>query len=1094
MSDNYRSGQGSIIPTMFIGMGGVGSRIVDRIAAQAQRLPNWEAQLEPLTTFVTVDTNELDQHKLQRVPTGNRLNIAAFDKAKVIDGYRRSKNELILQWLNVGYQPRPGFKPGAGQIRVESRVGFAFYSSMIKKRLTEIVQGTLRPNITWRQSNPRKYYVYLFCSLAGGTGSGSFMSMAYLIASVIEEQHWQPRVIGNLLLSTLLLDKVGPELHGDIHANTYAALKEIEHMTKLDYKQEKQRGREVEPFVYCVDDTAREVTKVKTRPFFLSFLFDKPAHLSLPNVESAIADATYLQIFTPIVDNLASELDNYEKKIEQLTTFPGDLREVGHGYTKNFGAMGAVALVLPGRSLLEYATLRFAAEAVRSQITFGISPDVESDDRARALAKLAVNYSDPKFRSMGDEGRDQVIHQAFVDSVLEMGRQDERDNLTQGYWYELVQSVDLGRVVGTDEKGEPRRAESLLQAVTRKLGEQRTTLVNKVSIKDRAFVFHKEGLNQYIDLVARLLEDIRSARVIIDEGTKGLAASAREGEVITDLKLDPIGERYLVLRLLRIVETEWIPTAEGQREKAKLKDVSNPKVRERLEKDLYENMQQAAASRKLFGGDKAFLDAREEAQEYYRGVAMAARKMFLADIELSQMRALHEYLRNRARQYARLASRMEALVQDLEIEAERRRRGEGGDGLELSLRVEVFETLDEPRTRIWDRVYKSLYLDGGRYLTTFDRQTLATTIARELKPGTSPEGKVVEKSVEQTVRDVRAALIALGRQRLEPAIFGDDTDAGLDLARGLRLEATLLQKPRPGETEPRDEDIASYIEKKLRAVAQLAGVIARVDTAAFAALKDGVEPNRKRLLIVGAAGRGGKATNQFESEMVRVLQEGGRQVEIKPWHDPRLAIVHDVELPIPIYYVYPVTEEIERGYMNAASDTQRSYDLHTDYKWEQSLPNLNPRGSEIAVGWAVEMLARGLLLRVMKRDATSGQWLWDRPGGRAVSLESSLSAALYKLSDIHRHPDLSEALKKQMREAAERVTPDQVTARKKELEGAIEKIIFDIGHRRLEGEERRADLLDGPVWRVLLAEIKKGGPIEFDPEPSAGQDPFAALS
>ncbi len=109
MSENgeYRSGQGTIIPRLFIGLGGVGSRIVDRIAGRTAYLPNWESQLRPLTNFISIDTNELDQHKLKHVPDGNRLNIAAFDKAKAIEYLRRSKDPQALQWLDRGYQPRP---------------------------------------------------------------------------------------------------------------------------------------------------------------------------------------------------------------------------------------------------------------------------------------------------------------------------------------------------------------------------------------------------------------------------------------------------------------------------------------------------------------------------------------------------------------------------------------------------------------------------------------------------------------------------------------------------------------------------------------------------------------------------------------------------------------------------------------------------------------------------------------------------------------------------------------------------------------------------------------------------------------------------
>src|SRR5215212_10260750 len=132
MDQEYRSGQGTIIPTLFVGVGGVGSRIVDRIASRAAQLPNWESQLRPLTSFVSIDTNELDQHTLRNIPDGNRLNLSAFDKKKALDHFRRSKDRQALQWLDAGYEPRAGITPGAGQIRVESRLGFFFHSLEIR--------------------------------------------------------------------------------------------------------------------------------------------------------------------------------------------------------------------------------------------------------------------------------------------------------------------------------------------------------------------------------------------------------------------------------------------------------------------------------------------------------------------------------------------------------------------------------------------------------------------------------------------------------------------------------------------------------------------------------------------------------------------------------------------------------------------------------------------------------------------------------------------------------------------------------------------------------------------------------------------------
>ena len=105
--ENSQSAQGTISPTFFIGLGGVGSRIVDRIAARARSLPNWTEQLEPLTAFVSIDTNDLDQDALRVIPRGNRINIASFDKQKVVQDLRRSEDPQASQWLPGNYFPEP---------------------------------------------------------------------------------------------------------------------------------------------------------------------------------------------------------------------------------------------------------------------------------------------------------------------------------------------------------------------------------------------------------------------------------------------------------------------------------------------------------------------------------------------------------------------------------------------------------------------------------------------------------------------------------------------------------------------------------------------------------------------------------------------------------------------------------------------------------------------------------------------------------------------------------------------------------------------------------------------------------------------------
>jgi hypothetical protein len=416
-------------------------------------------------------------------------------------------------------------------------------------------------------------------------------------------------------------------------------------------------------------------------------------------------------------------------------------------------------------------------------------------------------------------------------------------------------------------------------------------------------------------------------------------------------------------------------------------------------------------------------------------------------------------------------------VQDLEREAERLRRGEAVLVAPLALRVEVFETLDEPRRRIWDRVYHALFLEGGRYIGTFDRQALAQTIARELKPVVRSDGTVADKSLDQMVNDLRRALQELGLQRLRPAILGGDGQAGLDLVRGLELEARLMLQPgRPPGVDVSEEEIDEYRDRKFRALAQISGVLARVSSTESKALDDGVKVNRTRQMIVGLGGAAAaaKSSERFVERLRSVLATSGRQVKMDQWHDPRLIIVHDVEMPIPLYYVEPITHEIEDAYLVLAADERRAYNLHTDYNWEQSLPNLNPRRSEITVGWSLRVLTEGLLTRVIGRDERS--WIWQVDGRDEIEhLGQNLSSTLYRLGEIHRIEDLQKKLETRLEAAWKALAGTREQERRQDLRDLIQSLLAEMGRRELRGEVTRDDNLDRPILRALLVELDQAG-------------------
>src|SRR5262245_26965623 len=443
MASTFEIAQASIVPSMFIGLGGTGSRIVDRIATRAAGLPHWESHLRALTQFVCLDTSSSDLKLLRKIPEPNRLLISAFDKQRAVANYRESNNMKALQWLDRAYTPRPGVTDGAGQIRVESRLGFHFNSPTIREKIDELTRMTLKADNPFRQTNPAQFFVYIFSGLGGGTGSGSFLPMTYLIQNVARSIQWEPRVLGYLVLSTLLTKKVAPDLHQDIHANSYAALKELEHLTKLDYPETNVERPQGEPFVFWNDEREQGLPVVRNRPFYLSLLIDRADHLELPDLEPLVGDAAFLQVFTPILGRVSAEVDNYDKHLQNLTNTPGKLKSVSRGYTKHFGAFGVAALVLPAYELLQYCAMRFAAEALRQQITFGSSNASKAIDAK--LADLRVDYDDPKFARMSEGERQAAINRAFILSMQAMASEDEKDGLLEGVWYKLVEDVDTGK-------------------------------------------------------------------------------------------------------------------------------------------------------------------------------------------------------------------------------------------------------------------------------------------------------------------------------------------------------------------------------------------------------------------------------------------------------------------------------------------------------------------------------------------------------------------------------------------------------------------------------------------------------------------------
>jgi hypothetical protein len=257
----------------------------------------------------------------------------------------------------------------------------------------------------------------------------------------------------------------------------------------------------------------------------------------------------------------------------------------------------------------------------------------------------------------------------------------------------------------------------------------------------------------------------------------------------------------------------------------------------------------------------------------------------------------------------------------------------------------------------------------------------------------------------------------------------------------------------------------------------LAGTLARVNSAEAEALDDGVIVNRTRQLILGQLGDNA-ASELFCRELEDVLGAGGKQVKKDTWHDPRLIIVHDVELPVPLYYFPAVVGDIETAYLQQAGDERRGYDLHTDKNWEKSLPNLNPRGSELTVDWSLKLLAKALVTRLITiEDDHTFVWHVDDLGN-TYELGKNFATALYELSKINQKENLKKDMEERLHVAQLSFSKDSEKQRSLDVAEKLQNHFNAMTRSELRGEITREDILDKPILQALINALKKGTNME----------------
>ncbi|MEW6733603.1 MAG: tubulin-like doman-containing protein [Acidobacteriota bacterium] len=232
--------QVKVTPTLIIGIGGTGGEVLLRIR---KRFFEKYGLLEnfPIVNYLWIDTDLTekdvgarlfaDQVKLSQ---SEKVMATIADTARITGDLNQYPH--IKSWFYEGLNKLGTMTEGAGQIRAYSRLGFFEHYNEIRQaiqrageRIRNVENMKLmldRHGMEVEGSN--RFNVYVVCSIAGGTGSGMFLDLAFLVKDIFAGQ---PVTSVGYLVSPRLFGSEVPR----IFANSYAALKELEHYSFENY-------------------------------------------------------------------------------------------------------------------------------------------------------------------------------------------------------------------------------------------------------------------------------------------------------------------------------------------------------------------------------------------------------------------------------------------------------------------------------------------------------------------------------------------------------------------------------------------------------------------------------------------------------------------------------------------------------------------------------------------------------------------------------------------------------------------------------------------------------------------------------------------
>lgn len=360
--------------SLVIGLGGTGRDAVLHAKRHCQEV---YGQVPPTTRFLVIDTTAADELQLEdrdiALERHEFLPLTVHSPDTLV-----RYNEDIRGWFPSDVSPR-AVTAGAGQIRALGRL--ALHAN---HRVRDSLNGLVNEINEWETARQDKFELFddgktLFASvvgsLAGGTGSGMFLDIAFLLRAC-DNIKTSDKLTAYLLLPGAF---VGKPATRNVEPNSYAALRELDYYMDLKSAPDPATfgfgGRPIEiapqpyNFVYLVNNVTQAGT-VYGKVRHLTEFLGRGIFMSLGASGKTAGD---------IWDNLAHQLTDQQKI---------------RGKSAHYSSFGLSELVYEPDTFIRRYALESAKQLVRALF---LGPQL---DASEAVEEFARQH---KLREEGDE-------------------------------------------------------------------------------------------------------------------------------------------------------------------------------------------------------------------------------------------------------------------------------------------------------------------------------------------------------------------------------------------------------------------------------------------------------------------------------------------------------------------------------------------------------------------------------------------------------------------------------------------------------------------------------------------------------------------